>query len=70
MKILTHYLNIRCAKCSQYVEGEVVSALGNTFHQKCFTCARYVKCVNSYTTTPVVYNDDLYTSIKEANVVV
>jgi actin-binding LIM protein len=22
------------------VEGEVVSALGNTFHQKCFTCAR------------------------------
>ncbi|XP_068625613.1 actin-binding LIM protein 2 isoform X2 [Battus philenor] len=30
----------RCAACSQYVEGEVVSALGNTYHQKCFTCAR------------------------------
>nr|XP_032523296.1 actin-binding LIM protein 3-like [Danaus plexippus plexippus] len=30
----------RCAACNQYVEGEVVSALGNTYHQKCFTCAR------------------------------
>lgn len=30
----------RCAACQQYVEGEVVSALGNTYHQKCFTCAR------------------------------
>ncbi|GBP28816.1 Actin-binding LIM protein 1 [Eumeta japonica] len=30
----------RCAACEQYVEGEVVSALGNTYHQKCFTCAR------------------------------
>ncbi|XP_013147982.1 PREDICTED: actin-binding LIM protein 2-like isoform X2 [Papilio polytes] len=30
----------RCAACGQYVEGEVVSALGNTYHQKCFTCAR------------------------------
>ena len=30
----------KCAKCNEYVEGEVVSALGNTFHQKCFTCAR------------------------------
>ena len=29
-----------------------------------------IKCVNSYTTMPVAYNDDLYTSIKEANVVV
>ncbi|XP_077297355.1 actin binding LIM protein Uncoordinated 115a isoform X2 [Arctopsyche grandis] len=30
----------RCATCNSYVEGEVVSALGNTYHQKCFTCAR------------------------------
>ncbi|XP_066946549.1 actin-binding LIM protein 2-like isoform X29 [Macrobrachium rosenbergii] len=30
----------RCATCGLYVEGEVVSALGNTYHQKCFTCAR------------------------------
>jgi len=30
----------KCAKCNEFVEGEVVSALGNTFHQKCFTCAR------------------------------
>ncbi|XP_041985409.1 actin-binding LIM protein 2 isoform X2 [Aricia agestis] len=30
----------RCAACNQYVEGEVVSALGNTYHQRCFTCAR------------------------------
>lgn len=37
----------RCAKCNQFVEGEVVSALGNTFHQKCFTCAR---CKNPFPT--------------------
>ena len=30
----------RCAVCGQYVEGEVVTALGNTYHQKCFLCAR------------------------------
>lgn len=23
-----------------YVEGEVVSTMGNTYHQKCFTCSR------------------------------
>ena len=33
----------RCAKCNQYVEGEVVSALGNTFHQRCFRCHRSVR---------------------------
>lgn len=30
----------KCAKCEKYVEGEVVSALGNTYHQACFTCAK------------------------------
>ncbi|XP_076266584.1 actin binding LIM protein Uncoordinated 115a isoform X6 [Rhynchophorus ferrugineus] len=30
----------RCAECGDYVEGEVVTALGKTYHQKCFTCAR------------------------------
>ncbi|XP_026273872.1 actin-binding LIM protein 1 isoform X6 [Frankliniella occidentalis] len=30
----------KCAVCNEYVEGEVVSALGNTYHQKCFTCGR------------------------------
>lgn len=30
----------KCAACKDYVEGEVVTALGNTYHQKCFTCAR------------------------------
>ncbi|GFY72981.1 actin-binding LIM protein 1 [Trichonephila inaurata madagascariensis] len=29
----------RCAECGDYVEGEVVTALGNTYHQKCFVCA-------------------------------
>lgn len=37
----------KCAKCNEFVEGEVVSALGNTFHQKCFTCAR---CKNPFPT--------------------
>ncbi|KAB7506335.1 Actin-binding LIM protein 3 [Armadillidium nasatum] len=30
----------QCATCGKYVEGEVVTALGNTYHQKCFLCAR------------------------------
>lgn len=30
----------KCAGCGQFVEGEVVTALGNTYHQKCFVCAR------------------------------
>uniref|UniRef100_A0A8D9B3D0 Actin-binding LIM protein 1 n=2 Tax=Cacopsylla melanoneura TaxID=428564 RepID=A0A8D9B3D0_9HEMI len=30
----------KCAQCGDYVEGDVVTALGNTYHQKCFTCGR------------------------------
>ncbi|CAG7720658.1 unnamed protein product [Allacma fusca] len=30
----------QCGACGRYVEGEVVTALGNTYHQNCFTCAR------------------------------
>ncbi|GAB6023187.1 hypothetical protein CHUAL_014211 [Chamberlinius hualienensis] len=30
----------KCPICGDYVEGEVVSTLGNTYHQKCFSCAR------------------------------
>ncbi|XP_023019260.2 actin binding LIM protein Uncoordinated 115a isoform X2 [Leptinotarsa decemlineata] len=30
----------KCAACQDYVEGEVVTALGKTYHQNCFTCAR------------------------------
>ena len=30
----------KCAVCQQYVEGEVVSTMGNTYHQKCFTCTK------------------------------
>lgn len=30
----------RCPVCGEFVEGEVVSTLGNTYHQKCFVCAR------------------------------
>ncbi|XP_064630770.1 actin-binding LIM protein 1-like isoform X25 [Lineus longissimus] len=28
----------RCHTCGKFVEGEVVTALGNTFHQECFHC--------------------------------
>ncbi|XP_015783551.1 actin-binding LIM protein 2 isoform X2 [Tetranychus urticae] len=31
---------IKCQGCGQFVEGEVVTALGNTYHQQCFVCAR------------------------------
>ncbi|XP_031637190.1 actin-binding LIM protein 3 isoform X4 [Contarinia nasturtii] len=30
----------KCAACKLYVEGEVVSTMDNTYHQKCFTCSR------------------------------
>ncbi|KAJ8974053.1 hypothetical protein NQ317_002299, partial [Molorchus minor] len=30
----------KCAACQDYVEGEVVTALGKTYHQKCFKCNR------------------------------
>ncbi|KAG1663754.1 Actin-binding LIM protein 1 [Nymphon striatum] len=34
------HFGTKCAQCGKYVEGEVVTALGNTYHQKCFVCAR------------------------------
>ena len=27
-----------CFKCREFLEGEVITALGNTFHLDCFTC--------------------------------
>ncbi|XP_035229700.1 actin-binding LIM protein 1-like [Stegodyphus dumicola] len=30
----------KCVACNNFVEGEVVTALGSTYHQKCFICAR------------------------------
>ncbi|GIY08705.1 actin-binding LIM protein 3 [Caerostris darwini] len=30
----------KCAACNKFVEGEVVTALGSTYHQKCFVCGR------------------------------
>ncbi|XP_032875190.1 actin-binding LIM protein 2 isoform X1 [Amblyraja radiata] len=29
----------RCFSCSEFIEGEVVSALGKTYHPNCFVCA-------------------------------
>lgn len=29
----------RCFSCDQFIEGEVVSALGKTYHPDCFVCA-------------------------------
>jgi hypothetical protein len=29
----------KCAQCGKFVEGEVVSALGKTYHQGCFSCS-------------------------------
>ena len=29
----------KCSKCNTFVEGEVVTALGKTYHQSCFKCA-------------------------------
>ncbi|XP_067618595.1 actin-binding LIM protein 1 isoform X3 [Eurosta solidaginis] len=35
-----HLYGTKCAACQQYVEGEVVSTMGKTYHQKCFTCSK------------------------------
>ncbi|XP_055624699.1 actin-binding LIM protein 2 isoform X3 [Toxorhynchites rutilus septentrionalis] len=43
----------KCAVCNQYVEGEVVSTMGNTYHQKCFTCS---KCKQSFKSGSKVTN--------------
>ena len=29
----------RCFSCDTFIEGEVVSALGKTYHPRCFVCA-------------------------------
>lgn len=29
----------RCFSCDRFIEGEVVSALGKTYHPACFVCA-------------------------------
>lgn len=29
----------RCFSCDRFIEGEVVSALGKTYHPDCFVCA-------------------------------
>ncbi len=29
----------RCFSCEEFIEGEVVSALGKTYHPRCFVCA-------------------------------
>ena len=29
----------RCFSCQEFIEGEVVSALGKTYHPRCFVCA-------------------------------
>lgn len=33
----------KCGTCHQYVEGEVVSTMGKTYHQRCFTCSKCKK---------------------------
>ncbi|XP_036323548.1 actin-binding LIM protein 3 isoform X2 [Rhagoletis pomonella] len=43
----------KCAACQQYVEGEVVSTMGKTYHQKCFTCS---KCSNAFKSGSKVTN--------------
>jgi len=30
----------RCDICGEFVEGEVITALGNTYHSDCFHCSR------------------------------
>ena len=30
----------KCKECGEYVEGRMVTALGNSYHPKCFSCDR------------------------------
>lgn len=45
----------KCKACGEYVEGRVVTALGNSYHPKCFSCDRCKGEINSGTV--VTYND-------------
>lgn len=45
----------KCKTCGDFVEGRVVTALGNSYHPQCFTCDR---CRNEIRSgTAVTYND-------------
>jgi hypothetical protein len=45
----------KCKTCGDFVEGRVVTALGNSYHPRCFTCDR---CKNEIRSgTAVTYND-------------
>lgn len=45
----------KCKVCSNYVEGRVVTALGESYHPQCFTCNRCREEIRSGTV--VTYND-------------
>ena len=53
----------KCAVCQSYVEGEVVSTMGNTYHQKCFTCT---KCKQPFESGSkvinTIYHDNMHKS--------
>lgn len=38
----------KCSNCGLFVEGEVVTALGKTYHSACFTCARCRSFASSF----------------------
>lgn len=51
----------KCAVCQQYVEGEVVSTMGNTYHQKCFTCT---KCNQPFESgSKVIIRNNMYFNV-------
>lgn len=51
----------KCAVCQDYVEGEVVSTMGNTYHQKCFTCT---KCNQPFESGSKVISFDSLTQVR------
>uniref|UniRef100_A0A4W5N972 LIM zinc-binding domain-containing protein n=1 Tax=Hucho hucho TaxID=62062 RepID=A0A4W5N972_9TELE len=51
----------RCDRCDGFITGEVVSALGRTYHPTCFVCS---VCRYTHSTIPplVYYSSSIYSS--------
>uniref|UniRef100_A0A672FWH0 Actin binding LIM protein family, member 3 n=1 Tax=Salarias fasciatus TaxID=181472 RepID=A0A672FWH0_SALFA len=47
----------RCDRCDSFITGEVVSALGRTYHPKCFVCSVCRYETHSHVTHHPVYED-------------
>ena len=39
-RIIVVYLAVKCRACGDLAEGNVITVLGDTYHQQCFNCSK------------------------------